>query len=391
MAFFLAIFLVLMIAYAVIIDGYRRAWNQIAMPQTSKAVPSSLVSVVIALRNESLNVDTLLDCLSLQQYPDHLVEFILVDDFSTDDTADKIRQYKGKAAQQLVFVSLKEEFGSETNIRAHKKRAIEAGIRKSRGTIIVTTDADCRFGAQWLQVLISYFEEKQARFVAAPVKISPAQGFLGIFQALDFMSLQGITGAVVSTNKMTMCNGANLVYSKQAFTEVNGFEGIDHIASGDDMLLMYKIYQKYPDRVFYLKDSSVIVETDPVKTWRGFFQQRIRWASKADRYDDKRIFKVLLLVYAINVFYLILGIGSFFNSTWFFFFLLLLIAKTLIEFPFVNAVSIFFQQQSLMKYFVFLQPVHIVYTIIAGWLGKFGSFEWKGRVIKTNSLKDARG
>ena len=391
MAFFLAIFLVLMIVYAVIIDGYRRSWNQIALSKNSKADPASHVSVVIALRNESLNVDTLLDCLSLQQYPDDLVEFILVDDFSTDDTADKIRQYKGKAARQLVFVSLKEEFGSETNIQAHKKRAIEAGIKKSKGTIIVTTDADCRFGPEWLKVLISYFEEKQAGFVAAPVKISPAQGFLGIFQALDFMSLQGITGAVVSTNKMTMCNGANLVYSKQAFMEVNGFEGIDHIASGDDMLLMYKIYQKYPDRVFYLKDSSVIVETDPVKTWRGFFQQRIRWASKADRYDDKRIFKVLLLVYAINICYLILGIGSFFNSTWFFFFLLLLIAKTLIEFPFVNAVSIFFQQQSLMKYFVFLQPVHIVYTIIAGWLGKFGSFEWKGRVIKTNSPKDARG
>jgi cellulose synthase/poly-beta-1,6-N-acetylglucosamine synthase-like glycosyltransferase len=391
MAIFLAIFLVLMIAYAVIIEGYRTAWNQIPVFQSSTSIPASHVSVVIALRNESLNVDNLLDCLSAQNYPDHLVEFILVDDFSTDNTADKIRQYKGKAASQLVFVSLQEEFGSETNIQSHKKRAIEAGIKKSKGTIIVTTDADCRFGPDWLGVLISFYEKNQARFVAAPVKISPAHGFLSIFQALDFMSLQGITGAVVSTNKMTMCNGANLVYSKLAFTEVNGFQGIDDIPSGDDMLLMYKIYQRFPNQVFYLKDSSVIVETDPVKTWRGFFQQRIRWASKADRYDDKRIFKVLLLVYAINLCYLILGISSFFNSTWLFFFLLLLLAKTLIEFPFVNAVSSFFQQQSLMKYFVFLQPIHILYTIIAGWLGKFGSFEWKGRVIKTNSLKDARG
>jgi biofilm PGA synthesis N-glycosyltransferase PgaC len=54
----------------------------------------------------------------------------------------------------------------------------------------------------------------------------------------------------------------------------------------------------------------------------------------------------------------------------------------LIEFPFVNAVAIFFGLQGLMKYFTFLQPLHIGYTIIAGWLGKFGYYEWKGRKIK---------
>lgn len=385
MAFFLAIFLVLMIVYAWIIDGYRKAWNQIPLFRRTNSSPNSFVSVVIALRNESENVFKLLDCLSAQRYPSHLVEFILVDDFSTDDTADKIIRYKNKTLLPIVFVSMKEEFGSDKIIQSHKKRAIETGIKKSRGSIIVTTDADCQFGPDWLPVLVAYFEEKKAAFVAAPVRISPAMKFLGIFQALDFMSLQGITGAVVSTNKMTMCNGANLAYNKDAFLEVKGFEGIDDIPSGDDMLLMYKIYQRYPDKVFYLKDESVIVDTESVNTWKGFFQQRIRWASKADRYDDKRIFKVLLLVYVVNACFLALGIASLFKTTWLFFFLLLLLAKTLIEFPFVNAVSIFFRHQRLMKYFVLMQPVHILYTIIAGWLGKFGSFEWKGRVIKTNT------
>jgi cellulose synthase/poly-beta-1,6-N-acetylglucosamine synthase-like glycosyltransferase len=384
MAFFIALLLVLMILYAVIIDSYRRAWNRIPGHTPSSQDPTSFVSVIIAFRNESKNVTKLLDCLSAQRFPSHQVEYILVDDFSEDDTADRIRAYKGKAAQQIVFISLQEEFGSENNIRSHKKKAIETGINKSRGSIIVTTDADCCFGPDWLFTLISYFEQKQAHFVAAPVKISPVQGFLGIFQALDFMSLQGITGAVVSTNKMTMCNGANLAYSKKAFLEVNGFEGIDDIPSGDDMLLMYKIYRRYPENVFYLKDPAVIVNTEAVSSWKDFFQQRIRWASKATHYDDKRIFYVLLLVYFVNLGFLILAISAFFKAGFAFFLMLLFIAKLLIEFPFVNAVSIFFGQQSLMKYFMLLQPLHIAYTLVAGWLGRFGSFEWKGRTIRNN-------
>ncbi len=79
-----------------------------------------------------------------------------------------------------------------------------------------------------------------------------------------------------------MCNGANLAYEKQAFEEVGGFTGIDMIASGDDMLLMYKIYHAYPGSVHYLKSPDAIVRTLPVDTVKGFMNQRIRWSSKAD-------------------------------------------------------------------------------------------------------------
>ena len=163
---------------------------------------------------------------------------------------------------------------------------------------------------------------------------------------------------------------------------MNGFEGIDTIPSGDDMLLMHKIYMKYPDNVFYLKSRDAIVTTAATVSWKAFFHQRIRWASKAGSYEDKRIFWVLLLVYLMNCCFLILSILSFYYPIAIFFLVLFAIAKLLIEFPFVHTVASFFRQQSLMKYFAFLQPLHILYTIIAGWLGKFGSFEWKGRRIK---------
>lgn len=269
--------------------------------------------------------------------------------------------------------------------RAYKKLAIEAGIGAANGALIVTTDADCSFQRHWLLTLSALFEERGARFIAAPVRIGAADGrhrsLLGIFQTLDFITLQGITGAAVHSRFHTMCNGANLAYAREAFYEVDGFRDIDHIPSGDDMFLMHKIASLYPESVFYLKSPDVIVTTRPETTWKGFLHQRVRWASKADSYQDRRIFRILVLVYLVNLSFIALAAGAFFNCRWLWLFLFLLVMKTIVEYPFVRKVAGFFGQQGLMIYFPVLQPLHILYTVIVGWLGKFGSYHWKGRTI----------
>lgn len=179
-----------------------------------------------------------------------------------------------------------------------------------------------------------------------------------------------------------MCNGANLAYRKDVFEEVNGFKGVDDIAGGDDMLLMYKIWKKYPDRIDYIKSREAIVQTNAAPTWRSFFNQRIRWASKATHYDEKKIFWILLLVYGFNFSFLILLIASFFDIKYFVAIFVFIVAKTFIEFPFIKNVSRFFDHQKPVKYFFFFQPVHIAYTIISGFFGSFGKYEWKGRRVK---------
>ena len=211
---------------------------------------------------------------------------------------------------------------------SYKKKAIETGILQSTGKLIVTTDADCRFGPNWLRNLVRCQEQHGAQFIAAPVRMSGKQSFLTIFQTVDFMALQGITGAAVQRRFHAMCNGANLLYTRSAFEAVKGFEGIDNIPSGDDMLLMHKICRRYPDKVFFLKDPAVIVTTAPEKSWKAFFQQRIRWASKAVHYQDKRIVGVLLGLYLLNACFLLLFCSLFWHPLGgFFFFLFLQIGR----------------------------------------------------------------
>lgn len=302
-----------------------------------------------------------------------------MDDHSTDNTWNLINRLHYE--EMNVMCLRLADYSNHLTTGSYKKWAIETGIRMASGDLIITTDADCKPKPDWIFTIASFHQSTNAKFIAAPVKINTANSFLSAFQTLDFISLQGITGASVSKRMHSMCNGANLAYEKKAFTEVQGFRGIDNIPSGDDMFLMHKIYKKYPDQVFFLKNKNAVVCTQPETTWKHFINQRIRWASKADKYEDKRIFWVLLLVYVINFSFALLFVASFWNHTYFILLLVSLLLKTLIEYSFVKSVAIFFNQQNLMLYFPFMQPFHIMYTIVIGLLGKFGSYQWKGRKI----------
>jgi cellulose synthase/poly-beta-1,6-N-acetylglucosamine synthase-like glycosyltransferase len=356
------------------------------------------LTIIIPARNEEAHIGHCLQSIVSQPYPAHLRQIIVADDFSTDGTAAIVQSF---AAQNVTLLRLSDHITDRLN--SYKKKAIELAIAQATGTLIITTDADCTVPPDWLPTIAAFYQQYRPAFIAAPVAIHPSsrgegQGVrlrpIEIFQALDFMTLQGITGASVYKKIHTMCNGANLAYERSAFYEVGGFAGIDHIASGDDMLLMHKIYQRYPQRVLFLKSQHAIVHTEPVHTIRQFLNQRIRWASKADKYDDKRIFWVLVLVYLFNVMLLVLPIVSLlidsqfpipnskFRITGLQFWLALLLLKTVIELYFLYPVAKFFGKTVILWWFPIAQPFHILYTVVAGWLGKFGSYQWKGRQVR---------
>ena len=361
----------LFIIYSLLIIYYWLAWRSIPEYKISTASPTIKISVIIAARNEEENIGQLLTTLQNQTYSSSLFEIIVVDDHSTDRTANMVRLYPA-----VKLIELKSD-----SINSYKKKAIETGIAAATGELIVTTDADCIPPPDWLKLIAAYKEEKKSVFIAAPVSINCVTYIPEIFQAMDFMVLQGITGAAVFKKNMSMCNGANLAYEKNAFYTVDGFKGVDHIASGDDMLLMHKIVKQHPDKVHYLKSKEAIVVTQPMKTWKEFINQRIRWASKATYYEDKRILFVLLLVYLFNLSFLALLIAGFFNYYYWLYLGGLWLAKTIIEFPFFISLSNFFNKQWALKLFFLFQPLHILYTIISGFFGQFGKYEWKGRKV----------
>jgi cellulose synthase/poly-beta-1,6-N-acetylglucosamine synthase-like glycosyltransferase len=374
--------------YAVLLIYYRQNWVSLStfedgqpghgnrQKMTSPAARPTFVSVVIAARNEEKNILSCLESLKAQTYSKNFYEVIVVDDFSTDKTAERVNSFSGN----VFLISLKEATNNG-KINSYKKKAIETAIVRAKGELIVTCDADCIVPHLWLQTIVSFYEKYSPAFIAAPVAFYGENNFFKIFQALDFMALQGITGAAIHKKFHSMCNGANLAYEKKGFSEVGGFAGIDNIASGDDMLLMHKIAVRFPERILFLKSRAAIVLTKPTASFKEFFHQRIRWASKADKYPDKKITAVLMLVYLFNLWIFLLFIFSFFYHSLLFWSIGLLAGKTMIELYFLYPVATFFGKKRLLWWFPLAEPFHILYTIIAGWLGKFGSYEWKERKV----------
>ena len=361
----------LLFLYGVLIFFYFYQWNKLLENQPKDSLPFPFVSVVIAARNEEANLPQLIADLKCQTYPSNLFEVIIVNDHSTDGTAKLAEEFDGTHWQMIL--------PNADAYASSKKIAIASGIEKAKGELMIITDADCRVKANWVKTMASFYVEKGAAFIAAPVKFTHDHSLLQVFQVLDFITLQGITAASVASNTHRMCNGANLAYTKKVYNRVNGFAGIDNIATGDDMLLMHKVWKAHPNSVHYLKSKDAIVETEPMKTWGDFLMQRKRWASKTLVYDDWRIIAVLGFVLLFNLLFFVLLIAAIITPFYWIHFFAYLFGKTIIEWPFVSSVAMFYGEQKLMRHFFFIQPLHIAYTSFVGIISQFGNYEWKGR------------
>jgi cellulose synthase/poly-beta-1,6-N-acetylglucosamine synthase-like glycosyltransferase len=366
-----ALYMVLMLLYHM---GW---WLQKTFVKSAVWMPHTKVSVVIAARNEAANIERCIRSILAQEYPPELLEIIVVDDCSEDETLALLHHIE---ASNLHVFLLSDFLDKEEKVVSFKKKALALGIEKSSGSLVVTTDADCWMAVNWLSTIVSFYESKGSEMIVAPVHFTHDNSLLQLFQSIDFMTMQGITAATVRLHLGIMCNGANLAFSRKAYNAVNGYSGVDHLVSGDDYLLQLKIKKQYPDSIHYLKSRAAIVHTLPQNTWHSFFQQRIRWASKTGKYEDRKMTLILSLIYVFNCLLLFLFLSSLFEAFYWSLLGPILLSKMLIEILFLYPVAHFYRDKKQLLYFVFLQPLHIVYIIVAGFLSRFSRFEWKQRV-----------
>ena len=372
---------ILTIMYAIVLMAYRFWFGKMGVFQLNQIEQvrheqsATQFTVIIPARNEAANIKACVDSILNQDYPAAAFEIIVIDDFSEDDTAFIVHALS-QQYPQLRLLKLADHC-KEGETLAYKKKAIEIAVAQAKGDWILTTDADCIVPPRWLHLYNAYIHQHQPCFVAAPVMFIKTAGILNQFQVLDFLALQGITAAAVGAGKHSMSNGANLGFEKAAFIAVGGYQGVDHIASGDDMFLMHKMKQTLHKPVGYLFHPDAIVLTAAMDTWKGFIMQRIRWASKARYYDDHSITMVLTLVYFFNLSFICLALMGSWSTL-----LIALAFKTFFELFFLDPVAKFFQLQPELKYFVFYQPIHIVYNIAAGLFGQLKTYSWKGRKVK---------
>jgi len=343
--------------------------------------PQIKITILIPARNESANIQACIQSILNQKYPSHLFEILVIDDHSEDDTAALVQQFQ---VSNVHVLYLKDYVKNRSKLQSFKKKAIEIGIENSTGDLIISTDADCIVPENWLNYLVSFYEEEKYKFIAAPVNFHKEKSLFEKCQSLDFIGMMGVTGAGIHGRFMNMCNGANLAYEKKAFYEVDGFNGIDKIASGDDMLLLQKMAKRFPTQIGFLKNKNATVLTKGTPDLKSFVQQRIRWASKSGNYQELQILFILVLVF----FFCVSIVFNFFLLPFLFakigwVFLAQFFIKTVVDFFYLNHLATFFQRKDLMKIFLPAQVFHIIYIFVIGLLGNLvKEYNWKGRKVK---------
>jgi cellulose synthase/poly-beta-1,6-N-acetylglucosamine synthase-like glycosyltransferase len=363
--------------YLVVLVYLIKGWAALRSPKV-KAVPGTLstkVTLLIAARNEEENIRLTIEDILAQDFPKHLLEVIIVDDHSTDSTADIIRSY---AAQGISLLQLNEA----QKLNSYKKKAIAEAIKLSTGDLMVATDADCRMGPQWLSTVVSYYETELPVMVSSPVAYFQEKSLFERLQTLEFSYLIGIGASFIGNGRASTCNGANFCYRKDVFYEVGGFAGIDDLASGDDELLLQKVAERYPGRIGFLKSRDAIVYTHAKPTLAEFMQQRRRWASKSTKYKDKSVVALAVGIWLFNLSLLVNAVLSFYKLAFFEVFALQLLLKYIFEAVFLLPIMSFFKRSRLIVLLIILSPIHVLYFVYVGLIGNTSKYQWKGRVVK---------
>lgn len=362
-------FTILIICYCLFIVYLWLGWERI--PVVLNEDTNLSVSIVLPIRNEADNIENLLYDLKNQSYTEDF-EVIVVDDHSEDNTCEIVQSVVTNSSI-FKLIKLPDTYG--------KKAAIIAGIKEAKSEIILTTDGDCKVPNTWVQTMLGSFQNS-IQFASGPVKFIKDGSLFNSLQSIEFASLIGSGAALIGWGKPVMANGANMAFRRKAFLEVNGFEGNQDKASGDDVFLLHKIASTYPNSVAFVKQEGAIVQTQAQPTLKAFVQQRIRWASKWKAYEDLYTKTTAILVFWVSLALAVLPFLVVLHKASLFLWLNLVVIKLFFDLFFIRGVSKFFNEKVDLIAFVLLQLVYPFYVVITALFSFRKSYHWKGRKVR---------
>lgn len=336
---------------------------------------STTLTVVVAVRNEEANILNLLNDLKAQSYSSELFDVIIVDDHSTDNTSNLIENFE-MSNLRLIKLDL------DKPINSYKKKAITEAIKLSNAKLIVSTDGDCRLNEDWLKTIVDFYESNNFKVISAPVTFHEQKSVFEILQTIEFQYLIGVGASAIFNNYPITCNGANFIYEREVFNELDGFKGIDHKATGDDELFLHKVFAKYPNSAGFIKSEKAVVKTYAKHNLKEFVQQRKRWASKSTGYTDKKVVSIVIGIFFFNLALFLSPLLYFFDNSISVFFTIAFVLKLLFDGYFMYLMLKFFNNTRYVIYsplVVFLYVFYILYIGILGNINK--TYHWKGRKV----------
>lgn len=227
----------------------------------SKLTRIPFVSVIVPSYNEGLTLANCINSLAYQTYPRY--EVIIVNDGSTDNTLSVARRLAQKYRPFVRIVNKK---------NGGKASALNRGIARAKGQIVICIDADSMFMKDTIEQLVLAFEDPAVAAVGGNVKVANRHKVLSRQQALEYitgLTLQRRTFAHLGC--MQVISGAIGAFRRDALLAIGGYSSTTIVEDMDTTIELAKRGYK----VVY--NPRAVAFTEAPENLRDFLKQRYRW------------------------------------------------------------------------------------------------------------------
>jgi cellulose synthase/poly-beta-1,6-N-acetylglucosamine synthase-like glycosyltransferase len=339
--------------------GIRRTRDQI------HETASPFVSVVIAARNEEEHLAQCLQSVTQQTYSSEKYEIIVVNDNSTDGT-EKICHDFARRHSNVKYVSAPED-----RALPGKTNALDQGVQKAHGEVILITDADCTVPSTWVEFTAKRYGPDIG--IVGGVTVQTASTWFEGMQSLDWAFLLGLAASAVARRNPLSTIGNNLSFRKSAYQDVGGYRKIPFSVT-EDFMLFQSIVKTNKWDYLYPVDGRVLVVSQPCATLKELARQKHRWGKGG---LDMKLSGMLIMAVGFATHALLLttlAMGSFLVAA------SCLLAKIAADYFFLEAILKRLERTDLLKYIYLFEAYFIVYVLLLPFIVFLGGrVIWKGR------------
>lgn len=230
-----------------------------------------LVTIVIPAWNEEVGVTKSVDTLLKNTYKN--IEIIVVNDGSTDETNKVVNRYLGKLSEEQ-----REKIKYYAKKNGGKGTALNFGIKKANGEILITMDADSAFDKKAIEAIVSYFEDPSIDAVVGNVKVANNRTLIGSIQQLEYLFGFYFKRAHAVMGAEYIFGGACAAFRMSSTFEKHGTFDTKNKTEDIEMSMRLRFHGV---KCTYAEDA--ICYTEGASTILGLLNQRLRW--KKGRFD----------------------------------------------------------------------------------------------------------
>lgn len=261
-----------------------------------------MISVIIPVYNGQNVISNCLKALLNQNYPKNKYEIIVVDDGSTDDTVEIFSKFK-----KVRLIKQK-----------HSGPAVARnfGASKSKGDILLFTDADCVQPKDWVRNMIEPFKDEEIAGVSGTYKTLNKGSLIARFAGYE---IEERHKSLSKKRFLDFIGTFSAGYRKKIFQKYGGFDTSFATSSGEDPELSFRMHKAgfkmvfQPKAFVYHRHPDSLYKFLKQKFWRGYWRVLTYKKHKDKIFRHSYTPKSLFVEEAITGITLFSFILSFFN------------------------------------------------------------------------------